>query len=488
MTDSTDLNSNSTANTVSMHPLTLSMHRVRRMHFVGIGGAGMSGIAEVYLNLGFEVSGSDIKNSQVTERLAGLGAMIIFGHMSTNVDGADVVVVSTAIDESNPEIAAARANRIPIVPRAEMLAELMRFHYGIAIAGTHGKTTTTSLTASLLAEAGMDPTFVIGGKLNSIGANAKLGTGRYLVAEADESDASFLYLQPMMSVITNIDVDHMSTYDGDYSKLRQTFIDFLHHLPFYGLAILCLDDDGVLDIIDDVTCPVLTYGFHEKADIRASNVMPCGDRARFDLNLPNGRMVSGVELALPGRHNIQNALAAIAVAVNLDADIAPVLTALKNFDGIGRRFQQYGQLDINGKNIHLVDDYGHHPRELQATIKAAKECWPKRRLVVAFQPHRYSRTQDLFEDFTLELSEPDQLLLCEVFAAGEEPIAGADGRALARAVRARGRAEPVFVDDANNLLRMLPNVMQDGDILLTMGAGNIGAVAAEVFAQFGVQA
>lgn len=472
----------------NMHPLTLSMHRVRRMHFVGIGGAGMSGIAEVYLNLGFEVSGSDIKESTVTDRLAQLGAIIIVGHLAANVDGADVVVVSTAIDEENPEIVAARAARTPIVPRAEMLAELMRFHYGIAIAGTHGKTTTTSLTASLLAEAGLDPTFVIGGKLNSIGANAKLGTGRYLVAEADESDASFLYLQPMMSVITNVDADHMATYDGDYSKLRQTFIDFLHHLPFYGLAIVCLDDEGVVDILGDVTCPLLTYGMHEKADVRASNVRPLGSSTQFDLTLPDGREVKDVVLALPGQHNIQNALAAIAVAVNLDAELSAILTALKNFDGIGRRFQEYGDLDVAGKTVHLVDDYGHHPRELKATIGAARECWPDRRLVVAFQPHRYSRTQDLFDDFAIELSEVDQLLLCEVFAAGEEPLANADGRALTRAVRARGRFEPVFVDDASNLPDMLADVVQDGDILLTMGAGSIGGVAAALHQQFGVSA
>lgn len=469
------------------HPLNLSMHRVRRMHFIGIGGAGMSGIAEVYVNLGFAVSGSDIKSSPVTDRLAQLGVVIMLGHMSANVDGADVVVVSTAIDEGNPEVAAARANRIPVVPRAEMLAELMRFHYGIAIAGTHGKTTTTSLTASLLAEAGLDPTFVIGGKLNSIGANAKLGTGRYLVAEADESDASFLYLQPMMSVITNIDADHMATYDGDYNKLRQTFIDFLHHLPFYGLAIVCLDDPGVVDVMEDVTCPMLTYGLHEKADVRASNVRPCGTASHFDLHLPDGREFKDVELALPGRHNIQNALAAIAVAVNLDADMDGVLTGLEKFAGIGRRFQQYGDLDIAGKRVSLVDDYGHHPRELQATIKAARECWPERRLVVAFEPHRYSRTKDLFDDFVLELNNVDQLLICEVFPAGEEPIANADGRALTQSVRARGRIEPVFVEQAVELPNLLPDVVQEGDVLLTMGAGSIGAVAQQIFNQYGVK-
>ncbi len=453
------------------------MGRVRRVHFVGIGGAGMSGIAEVLHNLGYEVSGSDMRESAVTRRLAALGIHVVIGHAAQNAAGCDAVVVSTAISESNPEILAAREQRIPVVPRAEMLAELMRFRFGIGVAGTHGKTTTTSLIASLLAEGGLDPTFVIGGLLNSAASHAQLGAGYYLVAEADESDASFLYLQPSMAVVTNIDADHLSTYGGDFEQLRRTFIEFLHHLPFYGLAVLCLDDPVIRDILDEVTRPVTTYGLDAGADVHATDVRQVGARTHFRAHRKEHADALSITLNLPGRHNVLNALAAIAVATELGVSDTDIQKALTDFQGIGRRFQIAGEITTPAGKVLLIDDYGHHPRELAPTIAAARAGWPDRRLVVVFQPHRYTRTRDLFDDFAQVLSEADVLVLCEVYAAGEAPIAGADGRALARGIRARGQVDPVFVDDLETLPAVLDDLLADGDLLLTLGAGDIGAAA-----------
>ena len=455
-----------------------SMRRIHRAHFVGIGGAGMGGIAEVLLNLGYQVSGSDLRENAVTRRLAGLGARILIGHDASHVDGCDVVVVSSAVNEQNPEVTAAREQRIPVVPRAEMLAEIMRFRYGIAVAGTHGKTTTTSLIASLLAEAGLDPTFVIGGLLNSANSHARLGSGRYLVAEADESDASFLYLQPMLAVVTNIDADHLSTYEGDFQRLRQTFVEFLHHLPFYGLAVLCLDDPNVRDVLPEITRQVRTYGIEaEDADIRAVNLRQDGVQMHFDIHQDEHEPLA-VVLNLPGRHNVLNALAAVAVARELEVDDQSVQRALETFAGIGRRFQLNGELAVADGSVLFIDDYGHHPREISATLEAVRNGWPERRLVTVFQPHRYSRTRDLFEDFAQVLGNTDLLLISEVYAAGEELITGADGRALCRAVRGRGRVDPVFVEDIETLPVVLKDVLQAGDLVLTLGAGSIGAVAA----------
>ena len=455
-----------------------SMRRIHRAHFVGIGGAGMGGIAEVLLNLGYQVSGSDLRENTVTRRLAGLGARILIGHDASHVDGCDVVVVSSAVNEQNPEVKAAREQRIPVVPRAEMLAEIMRFRYGIAVAGTHGKTTTTSLIASLLAEAGLDPTFVIGGLLNSANSHARLGSGRYLVAEADESDASFLYLQPMLAVVTNIDADHLSTYEGDFQRLRQTFVEFLHHLPFYGLAVLCLDDPNVRDVLPEITRQVRTYGIEaEDADIRAVNLRQDGVQMHFDIHQDEHEPLA-VVLNLPGRHNVLNALAAVAVARELEVDDQSVQRALETFAGIGRRFQLNGELAVADGSVLFIDDYGHHPREISATLEAVRNGWPERRLVTVFQPHRYSRTRDLFEDFAQVLGNTDLLLISEVYAAGEELITGADGRALCRAVRGRGRVDPVFVEDIETLPVVLKDVLQAGDLVLTLGAGSIGAVAA----------
>ena len=462
------------------------MGRVRRVHFVGIGGAGMGGIAEVLRNLGYEVQGSDLRANSVTRRLESLGVTIFVGHSAGHVAGSDVVVVSSAVNSSNPEVAAARALRIPVVPRAEMLAELMRFRYGVAVAGTHGKTTTTSLVASLLAEGGLDPTFVIGGRLNSAASHARLGAGRYLVAEADESDASFLYLQPMIAVVTNIDADHLSTYGGDFGRLRNTFVEFLHHLPFYGLAVLCIDDAGVRQILPEVTRPVRTYAIDAdaNADLWVSGLRQEGMRMYFDLHRKDRETVLPVTLNLPGRHNVLNALAAIAVAGELDIADAAIQSALANFAGIGRRFQVYGECRLPTGRVLLIDDYGHHPREVAAVIDAIRNGWPERRLVVAFQPHRYTRTRDLFEDFAQVLSEADALVLTEVYAAGEAPIAGADGRALSRAIRLRGQVDPVFVDSAADLAEVLPGVLADGDVLLMAGAGDIGAASAELAMQW----
>ena len=457
------------------------MRRIRHIHFVGIGGAGMSGIAEVLLNLGYTVSGSDLKASAVTARLVELGATFCQGHRAEHVAGCDVVVISSAVAEDNPEVMAARAVRVPVVPRAEMLAELMRFRYGIAVAGTHGKTTTTSLITSLLAEGGLDPTFVIGGRLNSAGANARLGGGRYLVAEADESDASFLFLQPMVAVVTNIDADHLSTYGGDFERLRETFIEFLHHLPFYGLAVLCTDDPQVRAILPRVSRPVLTYGTSEDCDARATDIVQEGLRTRFLAHLPNLRAPLPITLNLPGRHSVLNALAALAIAHELRVAETAIRRALQNFQGIGRRFQQHGELVLaDGGRATVMDDYGHHPREVQAVLSALRGAWPERRLVLAFQPHRYTRTRDLFDDFALVLSEVDTLLLLDVYPAGEKPIPGADGRSLSRAIRARGKVEPIFVEHTADLPDLLPDLLRDGDLLLLMGAGDIGAMAVQL--------
>ncbi len=453
------------------------MGRMRKIHFVGIGGAGMSGIAEVVANLGYEVSGSDLKASRVTQRLERLGVTIKIGHLEENVTGVDAVVISSAVDDSNPEVASARESRIPVVPRAEMLAELMRFHHGIAVAGTHGKTTTTSLVASILAEGGLDPTFVIGGLLNSAGANARLGTSQYLVAEADESDASFLYLQPMLAVVTNIDADHMSTYGGDFDRLLSTFMEFLHHLPFYGLAVLCLDDDNIRNLLPKLTRRVVSYGLREGADLQAVNLSQQGVKSRYTLR-QQGFEELEITLNMPGEHNVLNSLAAIAVARELSVEDDAIQRALENFQGIGRRFQVTDKCQTEAGEVMLVDDYAHHPKEVAATLEAVRAGWPERRLVLAFQPHRYSRTQEQFEDFVQVLSSVDLLVLSEVFAAGEEPIHGADGRALCGAIRTRGQVNPIFVDAVTDIPELLKGVVQAGDVVVLCGAGSIGAVAA----------
>ena len=459
------------------------MRRIHLIHLVGIGGSGMGGIAEVLLNLGYAVQGSDLKPNAVTEHLARLGAKIFVGHAAEHLGEADVVVVSSAVDRSNPELAAAHARRTPVVPRAEMLGELMRFRYSIAVAGTHGKTTTTSLVASILAEGGLDPTFVIGGRLKSAGSNARLGAGRYLVAEADESDASFMHLQPMIAVITNIDNDHLGTHDGDFARLKQSFVDFLHNLPFYGLAVLCSDDDEVRSILSNVPRPFVTYGFGAGADIRAVEVRRAGLQSHFTV-LRAGLVPLELTLNLPGRHNVLNSLSAVAVATELGVADAAIQRALAGFQGIERRLQQLGELSWPGGRALLVDDYAHHPTEVAATLEAVRQAWPERRLVLAFQPHRYTRTRDLLDDFGRSLSECDVLLVSEVYAAGEAPIAGADGRAICRAVRTRGIIEPVFVERVDELADALRAVVRDGDVVLTMGAGNIGAVAQDLRARF----
>ena len=452
----------------------------RRVHFVGIGGVGMSGIAEVLCTLGYEVSGSDRADNAATRRLSALGARIDREHAAANVLGADCVVVSSAIKADNPELMEARAKRIPIVPRAEMLAELMRFRRGIAIAGTHGKTTTTSLTASVLHEGGKDPTFVIGGQLLAAGANAKLGDSQWLVAEADESDGSFLRLNPLIAVITNIDADHLENYDNDFAKVQAAFGEFLHRLPFYGLAVLCIDDAEVATLADATPRHVLTYGFSEHAEVRAENVRQIAAAMHYDLCLPDGSCTP-VVLALPGRHNVLNSLAAAAIGWQLGIAPNTIAAALEKFEGIGRRFNQLAELTLeNGGTVTVVDDYGHHPKELAAVFDAARGGWPERRLVVAFQPHRYSRTRDQFDDFAAVLSEVDALVLTEVYPAGEAPIAGADGKSLARAIRTRGRIDPVLVGSPADLRTVLPDVLRDGDLLLLMGAGDIGAAAQQI--------
>ena len=451
-----------------------------RVHFVGIGGVGMSGIAEVMTTLGYQVSGSDNADNAVTRRLASLGIRIDRGHASANVLDAHCVVVSSAIQPDNPELLEARAQRIPVVPRAEMLAELMRFKRGVAVAGTHGKTTTTSLTASVLAEGGLDPTFVIGGKLLAAGANAGLGGGDWLVAEADESDGSFLRLNPVVAVITNIDADHLENYGGDFERVKQAFSEFLHRLPFYGLAVLCIDDEEVALLARQTTRHLVTYGFAPQADVRAADVRQQGGTMQFTLCLPDGTRTP-CTLALPGRHNVQNALAAAAIGWQLGVPNAAIARALEKFQGIGRRFNQLATLTLPaGGEVALVDDYGHHPKELAAVFAAARGGWPDKRLVVAFQPHRYTRTRDLFDEFAAVLSSVDALLLTEVYPAGEVPIAGADAKSLARSIRTRGRVDPVVVGSAAELAHVLPGVLQNGDLLLLMGAGDIGAAAQQL--------
>lgn len=452
------------------------MRRIRRIHFIGIGGAGMCGIAEVLLNQGYVISGSDLREGPVTERLRSLGAVVIIGHAGDNVAGVDVVVVSSAIDDSNPEVVAARQRRIPLVRRAEMLAELMRYRHGIAVAGAHGKTTTTSLLASVFAEGGLDPTYIIGGKLNSSGTNARLGASRYLVAEADESDASFLHLQPMVSIVTNIDADHMETYGGDFRKLQQTYVSFLHNLPFYGVAVLCVDDKPVRDILPDVGRPIITYGFSEDADFRITDVEQGKTSSVFTVLRPEQSPLR-VTINLPGLHNVQNATAVVAVATDEGIADAAIVSALGKFQGVGRRFQQYGEYAVGNGTAMLVDDYGHHPREVESVIRVIRNGWPDRRLVMLYQPHRYTRTRDLYDDFVQVLSQLDVLLLLDVYSAGEAFIRGADGRALARSIRQRGQVDPVFIDNIDAVPDVLRDVIKPGDIVVTQGAGNVGGLA-----------
>ena len=452
------------------------MRRVRRIHFIGIGGAGMGGIAEVLGNEGYVISGSDIAYNPVTDRLVAMGAKIYLGHAPEQVADASVVVISTAIKEDNLELMAARELRIPVVRRAEMLAELMRFRHGVAVAGTHGKTTTTSLIASIYGEAGRDPTFVIGGLLNSAGCNARLGSSRYLIAEADESDASFLHLQPMVSIVTNIEADHMDTYGGDFSKLEATFVDFLHNLPFYGLAVLCVDDEVVRDLMPRISRQCVTYGFAADADYRITDFSQQRDNCRFSVCRPDGTCLQ-VQLNLPGRHNAQNATAAIAVACEDGVADEAILAALIKFEGVGRRFQQYGEFNTGRGHAKLVDDYGHHPSEVRVTQNAVRAGWPERRLVTIYQPHRYSRTRDLYEDFVDVLSKTDVLILLEVYSAGETPIPGADSRALCRSIRSRGKMEPIYVASPEEVPQVLAELLQDGDLVLTQGAGNVGSLA-----------
>ena len=458
-------------------------HAIKHIHFVGLGGSGMSGIAEVLDNLGYVISGSDLADSASLRRLASLGIRTHVGHAAVQVQDADAVVTSTAVQADNPEVLAARQMKIPVVPRAIMLAELMRLKKGIAIAGTHGKTTTTSLVASVLAEAGLDPTFVIGGRLNSAGANARLGSGEYIVVEADESDASFLNLLPVLSIVTNIDADHMETYGHDFNRLKQAFVDFVHRMPFYGSAILCIDNAAVRDIVPEVSCPVTSYGFAEDAQVRALNVKAVDGQMHFTVHRRNGVVLPDLQvvLNLPGRHNVLNALSAIAVAAELDIADTDLLRALAEFKGVGRRFQRYGEVAAKrGGAFTLIDDYGHHPVEMAATLEAARGAFPHRRLVLAFQPHRFTRTRDCFEDFVKIIGEADAVLLSEVYPAGEEPIVAADGRSLARALRVAGKLEPVFVESIADMPQAIVDNARDGDVLLCMGAGSIGAVAAKV--------
>lgn len=455
------------------------MRRVKRIHFVGIGGAGMGGIAEVLLNEGYQISGSDIGENQVVKRLTALGASIVIGHHADNIKEASVIVVSTAINSENPELVAAKELRIPVVRRAEMLAELMRFRHGIAIAGTHGKTTTTSLISSIFAQGKLDPTFVIGGLLNSAGTNARLGSSRYLVAEADESDASFLHLQPMVAVITNIDEDHMETYQGDFEKLKDTYIDFLHNLPFYGLAVVCIDNPVVRELLPRMGRQVITYGFSEDADVRATNFKQNAGVSHFTVEVA-GKQPIEMSVALPGQHNVLNALAGVAVAKDEGVSDQDICQALSEFEGIGRRFEQLSNFSTDAGEMVLVDDYGHHPSEVKATILAMREGWPEKRLVMVFQPHRYSRTRDLYEDFVEVLSEVDCLFLLDVYAAGETPIPSADSKSLARSIRQRGEVEPIYVSDVDKLPQLLAAQLQDSDMVITQGAGSIGVVSRQL--------
>ena len=458
------------------------MRRINTIHFVGIGGSGMGGIAEVLISLGYRVQGSDLKPNNVTVRLAKMGATISFGHDARNVKGADVVVVSSAVAQDNPELVAAKEGRIPVVPRAEMLGELMRFRYSIAVAGTHGKTTTTSLVASILAEGGEDPTFVIGGRLKSADSNARLGAGHYLVAEADESDASFTHLQPLIAIVTNIDNDHLVTHDGDFERLKQSFVDFLHNLPFYGLAIVCSDDDNVRTILEKIGRPFVTYGVSKDVDLRAVNIRPRGLQTDFQVSRKVGAPFD-ITVNLPGMHNVLNSLAAIAVGLELGIDEKAIGRALASFQGIDRRLQHVADVDTPAGKITIVDDYGHHPTEVAATLQALRQGYAGRRIVLAFQPHRYTRTRDLIDDFGKVLTGADVLLVTEVYAAGEAPIAGADGRAICRTVRSRGQVEPVFVEKAEDLAAALTDVIRDGDVVVTMGAGHISAISHALPAQ-----
>jgi len=463
-------------------------HAIRHIHFVGIGGAGMNGIAEVLLNQGYRISGSDLGESTVTRRLVALGAEVFIGHDAAHIEGADAIVTSTAVKEDNPEVVAAHAKLIPVVPRAVMLAELMRMKKGVAIAGTHGKTTTTSLVASVLAAAQMDPTYVIGGRLNSAGVNAALGSGEYIVVEADESDASFLNLLPVLSVVTNIDADHMDTYGHDFGKLKAAFVEFLHRMPFYGAAVVCVDDAAIREILPLIARPITSYGFSEDAQVRAINVRAVGTQMHFTVQRRNGVELPDLDIVLnlPGEHNVLNALAAIGIAVELGVDDAAVVQALADFKGVGRRFQRYGEAVLPaGGTCTVVDDYGHHPVEMAATLAAARGAYPGRRLVLAFQPHRYTRTRDCFEDFVKVINHADAVLLAEVYAAGESPIVAADGRSLARALRVAGKLEPVFVDDINAMPQAVLDNAQDGDVILCMGAGTVGAVAGRVIEMAG---
>jgi len=450
------------------------MRRIHRIHFVGIGGSGMSGIAEVLLNLGYAVQGSDLRHGEVTRRLESLGARVAIGHVAANVEGADVVVVSSAINAENPEVAHALERRIPVVKRAEMLGELMRFRYSIAVAGTHGKTTTTSLIASVLAEGGTDPTFVIGGRLKSAASNARLGAGEYLVAEADESDASFTHLQPMLAIVTNVDADHLGTHGGDFEKLKASFVEFLHNLPFYGLAVICNDDANARSLIPRISRPYLTYGFDDDADVRAVDVERLPGRSRFTVLRPHGAPPLAITLNLPGRHNVLNALAAITIATELEVEDAAIQRALAGFQGIERRLQWLGDLETHAGKLTLVDDYGHHPTEIAATVEAARQGWPGRRIVLVFQPHRYTRTRDLLDEFAQVLADADALVVAEVYPAGEAPIPGADGKALCRAIRTRGKVEPVLLKSLEEMPDALAGIVRDGDVVLTMGAGQIG--------------
>jgi len=456
------------------------MRRIQRVHFVGIAGAGMSGIAEVLVNQGFEVSGSDISENRTTSHLRRLGATVFNMHDASQVEGADVLVMSSAVSGDNPEVIAARDLRIPVVPRAEMLAELMRFRRGIAVAGTHGKTTTTSLTTSLLAEAGMDPTFVIGGLLNAWGSNARLGAGEYLVAEADESDGSFLLLQPVVALVTNIDRDHLENYDNSFDNLKKAFLEFLHHLPFYGAAVLCLDDEHVAGMIPLVSRAVVTYGISDTADIRGSEIRQEERMMHFNVHLPNESRALPVSLNLPGEHNVRNALGAIAVAWELGVDIEAVTGSLAEFKGIGRRFAEVGCFGIAGKEVTVIEDYGHHPSELAATMKAARSGWPDSRIVMVFQPHRFSRTRDLFDEFSQVLADSDFLVLTDIYPAGEQAIDGVDSGALCQSIRARGRVNPVLISDVFELRQELPSMLEDGDLVLLLGAGNIGQIAGDI--------
>ncbi len=458
------------------------MRRIRRIHMIGVGGTGMSGIAEVLVNLGYEVSGSDIRASAVTQRLLAKNVKVFIGHDAANLSSADVVVSSTAVDETNPEVQAAREARIPVVPRAEMLAELMRYRHGIAIAGTHGKTTTTSLIASVFGEAGLDPTFVIGGLLNSAGSNAQLGASRFLIAEADESDASFLHLQPMVAVITNIEADHMETYGGDFAVLRHTFLEFLHNLPFYGLAVLCIDDPVIAELLPEVARPSLTYGFSELADYRISDLKRLDFSTEFVVHRPGDAPSLTVTVNMPGIHNVLNAAAAVAVACDEGVEDRAIQQGLASFSGVGRRFEQLGELVFaNGKGL-LVDDYGHHPTEVAATLDSVRQAWSERRVVMIYQPHRYTRTRDLYEDFVEVLSKCDVLILLDVYAAGEDPIPGADSRTLIRSIRQRGVIEPIFVEDNGKVPAVLRDIFRDGDVVITQGAGNVGRLAQDLAA------